>query len=191
MTLQDFINTYTGKIIGDGQCGTLVRQYWIDVDKTDPPSYPDAKDYWFNPSPPYIHTDTPQSGDIAVYNGHDAFPEGHIAVYVGPEVFEQNADPDGSPAHLFQRANTYLLGYLTKEVPMPTDAQIDQWISLFYQEAYGAAPPDAIFNQWRPVLKNNFTEGSLSIMEGTDTNPGALKNKSGATTLIPGLYKVN
>ena len=58
---------------------------------------------------------TPQAGDIAVYDGHTGFPEGHIAVYIGNgEVFEQNADPDGSPAHIFSRANTYLLGYLTK-----------------------------------------------------------------------------
>lgn len=58
----------------------------------------------------------------------------------------------------------------------PTNAQIDQWISLFYQEAYGKAPTDAIFAQWRPVLSNNFVDGSLSIMQGTDTNAGALKN---------------
>lgn len=59
----------------------------------------------------------------------------------------------------------------------PTDAQIDHWISLFYQEAYGKAATDAIFNSWRPVLKNNFVEGSLSIMIGTDTNAEALKNQ--------------
>ena len=66
---------------------------------------------------------------------------------------------------------------LVKEEDMVTDKQVDEWISLFHQEAYGKAPTDDVFNSWRPVLKNNFIEGSLSIMQGTDTNAGALKNK--------------
>lgn len=60
---------------------------------------------------------------------------------------------------------------------MATNQQIDQWISLFHQEAYGKPPTDAVFNSWRPLLKNSFTDGSLSIMIGTDTNAGALKNQ--------------
>lgn len=123
--MQDFLNKYNGKYVGDHQCGSLVRQYWIEVDNTNPPSYPSAKDYWFNPAPPYVHTSSPKPGDIAVYDAHGAFPDGHIAVYVGGEVFEQNADPDGSPAHLFNRANTYLLGYLTKEEEMSTIGEIE------------------------------------------------------------------
>lgn len=120
MTLEQFITKYAGQYIGDGQCGSLVRQYWNEVEHITPPSYPSAKDYWYNPAPPYTHTSTPQTGDIAVYDAHGAFPDGHIAVVSGNEVFEQNADPDGSPAHLFTRANTYLLGYLTKESEMST-----------------------------------------------------------------------
>lgn len=116
MTLSQFIQTYSGKKVGDGECGTLVRQYWNEVVGVVPPSYPDAKDYWYNPAPPYSHTTTPNIGDIAVYDAHGAFPEGHIAIYIGNgQVFEQNADPDGSPAHTFTRANTFLLGYLTQE----------------------------------------------------------------------------
>lgn len=195
MTLQDFINKYSGQYVRGGQCGELVRQYWIDVDQTTPPSYVNSKDYWFNPVPGYDKVATPQPGDIAIYNGHDAYPEGHSAIYVGNgQVFEQNADPNGSPAHLYTRTSPYLLGYLRKQgvqEDMATDKQIDDWISLFHQEAYGSAPTDEIFNDWRKVLKNNFVEGSLSIMQGTDTNAGALKNKqsSGFVPVNEQLYK--
>lgn len=112
MTLQEFINKYNWKKVGDGQCGALVRQYWIEVDGTNPPSYPNSKDYWFNPVPGYDKVHDPQPGNIAIYDGHGTFVEGHSAIYVDGRVFEQNADPDGSSAHLFNRANTYLLGYL-------------------------------------------------------------------------------
>lgn len=128
MNLDQFIAKYNGKYVGDGQCGSLVRQYWIEVDQTDPPSYPDSKDYWSNPVPGYDKVSTPQPGDIAIYDGHGVFTEGHSSIVVnGTEVFEQNADPDGSPAHLFNRANTYLLGYLHKQGGrMYTDDEINK-----------------------------------------------------------------
>lgn len=125
MTLSEFINKYDGLKVGDGQCGTLVRAYWNEVDGTNPISYPDSKDFWFNNVPGYNHTVNPQPGDIAIYNGHTGFPEGHSAIYVSPGVFEQNADPDGSPAHLYNRANTYLLGYLTKEEDMSSIGEVE------------------------------------------------------------------
>lgn len=57
-----------------------------------------------------------QKGDIPVYDGHGAFPEGHIAISLGGgQVFEENADPNGSPAHVYPRATTYLLGSLRKK----------------------------------------------------------------------------
>lgn len=58
-----------------------------------------------------------------------------------------------------------------------TDQQIDQWISTQHQIAFGKPPSDAIFNDWRPVLKNNFVDGSLSLLAGIDSNAGALKNQ--------------
>lgn len=115
MDLGSFIAKYNGKVVADGQCGNLVRAYWTEVDHTVPPSYTNSKDYWSNPVPGYNKTQTPTPGAIAIYDGHGAFPEGHSAIYVDGRVFEQNADPDGSPAHLYQRANTYLLGYLIKQ----------------------------------------------------------------------------
>lgn len=180
VTLGRFIQTYTGQRVRGGQCGELVRQYWIDVDQTNPPSYANSKDYWFNPVPGYDKVSTPQPGDIAIYNGHGGYPEGHSAIYVDGCVFEQNADPDGSPAHLFTRNSPYLLGYLRKQgaaQDMATPAQIDEWISAQYQIAFGQAPPDAVFADWRSVLSNNFVDGSISILKGIDANDGALKNE--------------
>lgn len=132
-TLSEFITKYDGHVIGDGQCGTLVRQYAIEVQGITPISYPSAKDYWFNPVPGYTQVSPPQPGDWAIYDAHGTFTDGHMAVYVDGRVFEQNADPDGSGAHLFSRANTYLLGYLRKEggnMPIPANATI---IDLAFQ----------------------------------------------------------
>lgn len=58
-----------------------------------------------------------------------------------------------------------------------TDAQIDEWISKQHFIAFGKPAPDAVFNAWRPVLKNNFADGSISILKGIDGNAGALKNQ--------------
>lgn len=118
MTLQDFINKYQGETVGDGECGTLVRAYCIEVQGYTPPSHPSAKDYWTYGLPGYDKVSDPQDGDIAVYDGHGVYTDGHIAIVCDGGVFEQNADPDGSSAHIFNRANTYLLGYLRKEDEM-------------------------------------------------------------------------
>lgn len=132
MTLEQFIAKYAGQRVGDGQCGTLVRAYWNEVDHTVPPSYINSKDYWSNPVPGYIKTQTSIPGAIAIYDGHGTFTEGHSAIYVNNGiVFEQNADPDGSPAHEYPRANTYLLGYLVKEDSVadnskPTSTQVGE-----------------------------------------------------------------
>lgn len=96
-----------------GQCVQSVMIKISAVDGQTPPVYPDAKDYWFNGIPGYSVVTDPQRGDIAVYDGHGDFPEGHIAVVAdNGQVFEQNADPDGSPMHFAVRPTTYLLGYL-------------------------------------------------------------------------------
>lgn len=139
MTIDEFISKYNGKVVADGQCGNLVRAYWNEVDKTNPPSYENSKDYWFNPVPGYDKVSSPQQGNIAIYNGHGAFPEGHSAIYYDGRVFEQNADPDGSPAHLFNRSNTYLLGYLRKQGGSMDNPDGDD-IALFYQSIRGDQP---------------------------------------------------
>lgn len=122
MNLPDFVSQNTNQKLlypGQaeslrGQCVQLVMLYMKQVQGVEPPIYPDAKDY-FNNIPGYSAVQNPQDGDIAVYRGHDSFPEGHIAVVYNNEVFEQNADPDGSPAHLYARSTVYLLGYMRKD----------------------------------------------------------------------------
>lgn len=61
------------------------------------------------------------------------------------------------------------------------NAQIDDWISKQHFIAFGIPASAETFNSWRPVLKNNFVDGSLSILAGIDTNGGALKNKPPST----------
>lgn len=55
-------------------------------------------------------------GDINIYGAHGIYTEGHINIDLGNgTVFEQNADPDKSPAHISQRPTIYLLGSLRKK----------------------------------------------------------------------------
>lgn len=170
MTLDEFISKYNGQYVGTGplkgQCGTLVRQYWIEVDHTSPPSYPNSKDYWFNPVPGYDKVATPKPGDIAIYDGHGVYTEGHSAISLGGTmVFEQNADPDGSPAHQFNRANTYLLGYLRKQgtsqgAIMPDDGTIDNTYMVINhkhaEESEKAAYRDKDINNPNGILYNKI-----------------------------------
>lgn len=63
---------------------------------------------------------------------------------------------------------------------MATDKQIDETVSLLSQLVYGKPAPDAIFKDWRNLIKNNpnnSLEGLLGILKGSDTNPEALKNQ--------------
>lgn len=167
MTLVDFINQNTGKKllypgqnpIYTGECVQLVMLYMKQVQGVEPPVYPNAKDYWRS-IPGYTQESSPQPGDIAVYDGHGAFPEGHIAVYVDGEVFEQNADPDGSPAHLFKRANTYLLGYLRSNMS-------DKVIS---QETFDD------FQKWKALGLVFANRPEWPAMGGTTGNPDADPN---------------
>lgn len=164
MTLQEFVTKYNGKIVADGQCGNLVRAYWNEVDKTTPPSYTNSKDYWFNPVPGYDKVHDPQPGDIAIYNGHGAYTEGHSAIYVDGRVFEQNADPDGSPAHLYTRNNTYLLGYLRKQgqgVPMLND-EITKYL---YGAFTGREPNQGELDSWRGRETNSLVTTLVTSKE--------------------------
>lgn len=178
MTLDQFIAKYSGIRVGDGQCGTLVRQYWTDVDQTNPPSYEDSKDYWPNPVPGYEKiTSDPQPGDIAIYDGHGDFPEGHSAIYVGNgQVFEQNADPDGSGAHIYTRANTYLLGYLRKQ---GEDMQLteDQFYMQFRLEAMREPTQEEASN---PQYRD-----SVFLSETLWNNGGQARYENRANTYVP------
>lgn len=190
MTLDQFITKYNGVRVADGQCGSLVRAYWNEVDLTVPPSYPNSKDYWFNPVPGYDKVHDPQPGNIAIYNGHGAFPEGHSAIYVdNGQVFEQNADPDGSPAHLFNRVNTYLLGYLRKQGanmqplhPLTRGDIINQW----HVRLPSSEPPENYIAAWlNKDMWDLFYDLSNNVPQWGKGEPPIVPN---AVKLAPGIY---
>jgi hypothetical protein len=176
MTLQDFINQNSGKKIGSGQCGDLVDAYLVDVFNNHT-SYATALDYWTNGIPGFVVAPQPEPGDIACYNAHPGFPAGHIAIYAGNgEVFEQNADPDGSPAHLYPRANTYLLGYLRGGNMITKDDE--NVMSILATGSYpgadynyqftGTSNIDGMVNFW---LNESKTAGLLSKPTNTNVVP--------------------
>lgn len=134
MNLDQFIAQEKGKkhlIPGQsevyrGQCVQLIGIY-LETFGIELPVHPNAKDYWTYGIPGFDRVSAPEPGDIAVYDGHGAFPEGHIAICANNGwVFEENADPDDSPAHLASRSNTYLLGYLRKGEDMGRIEDLEQ-----------------------------------------------------------------
>lgn len=134
--LQTFISQVlaTGKPVGTGQCGELT-DLWLVQGFGNHTEYPTAIDYWSNGVPGFVKSATPQPGALACYNAHPGYPDGHIAIYVSNgEVFEQNADPDGSYPHIYPRLSTYLLGYLISNVEendMPNAGDVDNVYLLF------------------------------------------------------------
>lgn len=193
MTLSEFVSKYDGKIVADGQCGNLVRQYWIEVDQTSPPSYPNSNDYWSQPVPGYnkIKLD-PHPGDIAIYDGHGIYTEGHSAVYVGnSQVFEQNADPDGSPAHIYARAPTYLLGYLRKQgedMSEPADYKLNSGDAVnMFQAILGRPATDADIKYYTGRIWKDAVYDLVNSQEYKDRISGS---DSDAQTLKPGVYQV-
>lgn len=88
-----------------GQVSGVAKNAWLYYDLN-----PQLVKYFDRVSP-----GQEKKGDINVYDGHGAFTEGHIAIELGGQVFEQNADPDHSPAHIAVRPRTYLLGSLRKK----------------------------------------------------------------------------
>lgn len=144
--LQTFINQVlaTGKPVGSGECGELV-DLWLVEGYGVRTSYPNAIDYWTNGLPGFQRVNSPEPGDLACYDAHPGYPDGHIAIYAGNgEVFEQNADPDGALPHVYLRANTYLLGYLRYNGGnmKPDPNQVNQLVTLCWGP--GAATKDDI-----------------------------------------------
>lgn len=191
MTLDSFVTKYNNQVVGDGECGTLVRAYMIEVQNYTPPSYPSAKDYWFNDVPGYSHQSSPLPGDIPVYNAHGVYTDGHMAIQYDSRVFEQNADPDGSPAHLFNRANTYLLGYLRKDggtVMEPADYRANEGdVVNVYQGMLGRKPSA---EEIKIYVGQDFKTILYAFM-GSDEFKARVSGGGSATKLNPGLYQVS
>lgn len=195
MNIDEFVATYDGVYLDwdhefGNQCVDLVAMYCVEVLGTEP-YYANAADWWnyndnkFAAKIPIGSGQTPQKGDIVIWSSSTpgSGGSGHIDVWLSGDRsnftgFDQNW-PSGSYCHKQNHNYSNILGWYRPKggQDVADNKQIDEWISLFHQEAYGTPPTDQVFNDWRPVLKNNFVDGSLSIMQGTDTNPGALKNQ--------------
>lgn len=96
-------------------------------------------------------------GDINVYGPHGVFTEGHMAIELGNgDVFEQNADPDNSPAHTAIRAETYLLGSLRrKEEPVVNKGDVvNLYIALLGRQPDPAGLNSDIGQPWPVVFHN-------------------------------------
>lgn len=137
-----------------------------------------------------------QAGDINVYGAHTGGPEGHINIQIeNGQVFEQNADPDGSPSHVDVRPITYLLGSLRKKgaatVAIESDI-VDQEIGT------------RLFNGWlhrypkdQPELNNIIGMSLIDAMAWMDGQPERQRldailaeGLTPPTELQPGVYKV-
>lgn len=67
---------------------------------------------------------------------------------------------------------------ITKEgEDMATNAEIDATVSYLHYAYFGKPAPDAVFESWRGLLKNNYVDGLQTIFEACDPNPEALKNQ--------------
>lgn len=112
-------------------------------------------------------------GDANVYGIHPFGPEGHVNIDLGNgQVFEQNADPDGSPAHIATRATNYLLGSLRfKGANMPTAQDVT---TAFRNYGLPAPTPkqiaDYTMNPWTTLLddilkyvQDNFTMSTAAV----------------------------
>jgi hypothetical protein len=135
-------------------------------------------------------------GDIVCYIYGEY---GHIGIQLsGGRVFEQNVNLGGVKSKVVDGETVYasrigseneawrqgknphyyrLKTYKEGNNNMPTDAQIQDWISKEHYIGFGTPATDAVFKDWGAVLKNNFVDGSLSILAGIDSSPAALKNK--------------
>lgn len=90
----------------------------------------------------------------------------HISVGVGE---------DGRSVQPYDDSTTW---NIKEEEVKATDAQIDATISYIHYAYFGTPAPDAVFQSWRGLLKNNYVEGLQTILTNTDPNPGALKNNA-------------
>lgn len=138
-----------------------------------------------------------QRGDINVYDGHGQYPEGHINIELGNgQVFEQNADPDGSPAHTSSRSTTYLLGSLrVKEgdSSMSTVGEIEfhDLYEAFFGPMIATPPTDDDRKKWigaetNTVIRAMQEDPRRAVWLSAKSNTAKLTPQ----TLAPGIYQV-
>ena len=139
MTLQEFVNTYNGTTVGNGQCVALVLQYEEDVLGLTPTGVGDAHQYYDNfYNTPFLYenfnrftyngTNKPEPGDIVVWNTNVAPPYGHVDIaYSGISTtgftsFSQNW---GTPLQCSFVNHTYtnVSGWLRLKTTPPTPSR--------------------------------------------------------------------
>lgn len=136
-----------------------------------------------------------QRGDINVYDGHGIYTEGHINIdLANGQVFEQNADPDHSPAHISTRATTYLLGSirLKGENDMVPDIH---HLDAIFQRFFGRNSTVAEQAEW--IGKKGYTE-LIDVLQSQQaykdqvhySDVGFQTVTKGVTPLKSGLYQV-
>lgn len=91
MDLGTFVNTYNGTRVGTGQCVALIKQYESDVLGLTPQAVGNAHDYYDNfENTPFLYnnftkiprngSNTPQPGDVVVWNTNVGDGYGHIDI---------------------------------------------------------------------------------------------------------------
>lgn len=191
----------------DGQCVSLAK--WFMQDMSDVPNPQAARGdaryvgkTLVNQGHAFeVPYDKRIRGDLVCY---EYGQYGHIGVILSDNrTFEENVNWPGVSSKIVDGARVYAsrIGSMSeawrhdahiyrlktyKEGDnMPTDGQIQDWISKQHYIGFGKPATDAVFADWGAVLRNNFVDGSLSILAGIDTNGGALKNQP---TPEPGEY---
>lgn len=145
-----------------------------------------------------------KTGDITIYNGHGVYTEGHIAIKVDGGVFEQNADPDGSPAHISNRSTTYLLGSLRlkgenmslMDSIIETDEDNRQvflaWVARNpYAQEVGRYNGKTYREAANDIGKNADRQNLNTMMSAYYKNGSQIPSVPGAVPLAPGVYKVS
>jgi len=139
MTLQQFIDKYNGKKVGDltgayvGECLSLTKRYIHEVfGITPPPSGAGAAyGYWTNfPYPlgtvfykvPNTPSEIPLPGDVVIWGKSTSLPYGHIGTIVSADVssfvsFDQNW-PTGQVSKLVKHDYKGVVGFLRPKQTM-------------------------------------------------------------------------
>lgn len=134
-----------------------------------------------------VHPDTdPAQGDIAVYGPTPALgytntypnPDGHTGIVDswdanGVYLVQQDGSHQELPTQIKYRPYSYapLIGLLRPKIRKEdmTDQEIDDTISLAFNQVVGKPPTDVDFNAYRPLIKNNNGEGIIQMFKNFDT----------------------
>lgn len=109
-----------------------------------------------------------QRGDINIYTIHPGGLEGHINIQIdNGQVFEQNADPDGSASHIYTRPTTFLLGSL--RLKGEEQSMLDQTlVDSLYIAYWGREPNQTELEGWVGQPTNNLIKALDNTPQHTE-----------------------